>query len=141
MTSCGRVCFFPLVIVFTILLVISSVIKASQVPIDNQCSPNERTPQIQLHEDDQGILRIKLCACRGVDDLSDVTVAETEDLCQLSGVLLEWDRNATIDRQCLLSLPLKFNSHGHTANLVLCPSKTQALWQKSIPLQLQPNPV
>lgn len=140
MKSSGRVYFFPLIILT--FVVNSVVIKAGKVPGDPflQCPYDKERTRVQFFQDGQGIFRIKVCACNGVDDLSAVTVAETEDLCQSSGVHLDWDRNATIDRLCMLTKPLNFHPHGHyPANLVFCPSSTkEGLWNQPIPLQLVP---
>ena len=118
MTSNGRVYFFRFVI-FSILLVNSFITCAGKVPDgDIQCLYNEPI-EAHLHEDDHGIFRIKLCACSGVDDLNVAVVAKSEALCHSSaGIHLEWDRNATIDRRCLMTKPSTFDPP--LGSLVLC---------------------
>lgn len=132
MTSNGRVYFFP-VVIFSILLVKCSVIYSSQVPGgDTLCAYNEPF-EAHLHEEGDGIFRIQLCACSGVGDLNVAVVAKSEAMCHSSGVHLEWDRNATIDRRCLMSKPSNFDQLG---SLVLCQPTEKGLWKTSIPLVL-----
>ncbi|KAK4014598.1 hypothetical protein OUZ56_027119 [Daphnia magna] len=132
MTSNGRVYFFP-VVIFSILLVKCSVIYSSQVPGgDTLCAYNEPF-EAHLHEEGDGIFRIQLCACSGVGDLNVAVVAKSEAMCHSSGVHLEWDRNATIDRRCLMSKPSNFDQLG---SLVLCQPTEKGLWKTPIPLVL-----
>ncbi len=137
MTSSGRVYFSPLIIFC--FIVNSTIINAGKVlsGSDVLCSLEGDGIGAQIHENGPGIFRINVCACSGsVVDLS-VVLAESEELCQSSGVHLEWDRNATtIDRRCLLTKPLNFDPLGYPGKtFVLCPLE-QGLWNKTIPLQL-----
>lgn len=143
--------FFPLIIFAIVANSLVIQVESKKVPTadsDSLCSlegedDDERT-RVEFYDDGQGIFWIKVCACKSdssVDDLSGVTVAESENLCHSSNVqLLEWDRNATIDRRCLLTKPLNFDPHGHyPAKLVFCPSSLtieglRLLWNKEIPV-------
>lgn len=132
MTSYGRAYFFP-VVIFSFLLVNCCLIYSSKVPGgDIQCPYNEPI-EADLHEEGHGIFRIKLCACSGVDDLNVAVVAKSEAVCHSSGVHLEWDRNATIDRRCLMTKPSNFDPLG---GLVLCQPTEEGQWKKPIPLVL-----